>query len=186
MVPQEAHTLTPPHSHIWQLLNYMSQCDERVLTPKSTLYLHLFSGKRVAFCGWVDGRKLTWLELCNYQTSCCYAQTSSNYFTQRMQYLNCEPLEDMWLGNFHWIYHLSYYPKKTVKGQLLYFVWLVLCSEEDGTENNEVKLKSLHQNKKGKLWVPKTELNRSEHKLNHFNWPSEGPWDEEYNTSIQQ
>lgn len=68
LVPHEEHALTCPRSHFWQPLNYASHWDESVLTPKSTLYLCLFS---LLFSGWVEWLKWTWLELCNYHTSCC-------------------------------------------------------------------------------------------------------------------
>lgn len=93
MVPREEHALTPARSHFWQPLNYASQWVERVSTPKSTLHLHLFSTEMAAF----RGELTDWNEpdlSCVIIRHLAVAHTSSNYFRQRVLYLNCAPLED--------------------------------------------------------------------------------------------
>lgn len=95
-----------------------------------------------AFSGWDDWLKWSWLELCNYHTSCCCTHTSSNYFRQRVLYLNGPPLGSFFFCfHFNWIHtmlctfvqfcvYAKKKTKKTKQWQANYFVWLVLSSED--------------------------------------------------------
>lgn len=106
---------------------------------KLTLYFHLFSTKMAALSGWDDWLKWSWLELCNYHTSWCCTHTSSNYFRQRVLYLNGVPLGSFFafistefiLCCAHLCSSVSLPKEKEKKQrQANYFVWLVLCSED--------------------------------------------------------
>lgn len=92
MVPREEHALTPARSHFWQPLNYASQLKES--RHQNQLCICTYSRQK-----WRHsvGELTDWNEpdlSCVIIRHLAVAHTSSNYFRQRVLYLNCAPLED--------------------------------------------------------------------------------------------